>query len=176
MHPRSVVKAVAAGVLAVTPLACGSSQRAASGAHLSLSSPALTAGATLPRRYTCDGTGTPPPLAIAGVPRTARSLAVVVDDPDAPGGDFTHWVVFDLPPSTRSLPAGGREARNGLGRVGYGAPCPPPGARHRYVFSAYALSAPIELPNGAPAETVRAAIGRSALASGTFVSRYARTP
>lgn len=148
--------------------------------RLRLSSPAFVPGATLPRRFTCDGAGASPPLAIAAVPASARQLAVVVDDPDAPGGDFTHWVLFGLPPHTATIPegavpAGARQARNDFGAARYGAPCPPSGSSaHRYVFTVYALRSTLTLPNGTAAATARAAIGSAQIGSGTLLTRYSR--
>lgn len=116
---------------------------------LSITSDAFEAGAEIPRKYTCDGADLAPPLAITGVPDGARSLALIVDDPDAPDPAapkrvWVHWVLYDLPPATAGLPEGGdppsgtRAGRNDWGRTGYGGPCPPIG-RHRYFFKLYAL-------------------------------------
>jgi Raf kinase inhibitor-like YbhB/YbcL family protein len=147
---------------------------------IELSSPAFASGGSLPQRFTCDGARVPPPLRIAAVPARARELALVVDDPDAPGGDFPHWELYALPPSTRSiepgrLPSGAREGRNGFGKRGYGPPCPPAGDEpHRYVFVLYALSAPARLPSGASADEVLAVATRTAIARGMLTGRYGR--
>ena len=119
---------------------------------LRLSSPDFTDHAALPAQFTCDGNGTSPALEWSGVPTGAKSLALVVDDPDAPDPaapthTWVHWVLFDLPPgtaglpqgvATAQLPAGTHEGLNDWKKAGYGAPCPPKG-RHRYVFTLYAL-------------------------------------
>jgi Raf kinase inhibitor-like YbhB/YbcL family protein len=153
---------------------------AAPPATIRLSSPAFPNGGTIPRRYTCDGEGAAPPLRWSGVPASAREVALVVDDPDAPAGTFVHWVVFGIRPGTTGLPAGTkpatlRQAQGSSGRVGYEPPCPPEGSKpHRYRFTLYALKAPTELQDGAPAEEVRSAIDREAIASGTLVGRYGR--
>jgi hypothetical protein len=117
---------------------------------MDLSSTAFSHGAEIPRRYTCEGDDTPPPLAWSGVPPQARSLALIVDDPDAPDPaapqrTWVHWVLLDLPPSATGLPEGGqpapagtREGLNDWKRGRYGGPCPPIG-RHRYFFKLYAL-------------------------------------
>jgi len=119
---------------------------------LALSSPAFTPSGTIPAKYTCDGDDSSPPLEWSGVPDTAMSLALIVDDPDAPDPAapkrrFVHWVVYNIAPDARglaedagagNLPAGAREGTNDFDKSGYGGPCPPIG-RHRYVFTLYAL-------------------------------------
>lgn len=117
---------------------------------LSLTSPAFSQGDPIPREYTCDGDDVSPALEWSGVPEGTRSLALVVDDPDAPDPKapktvWVHWVLYDLPPDAgglprdvRELPAGTREGLNDWNRTGYGGPCPPVG-RHRYFHKLYAL-------------------------------------
>jgi Raf kinase inhibitor-like YbhB/YbcL family protein len=119
---------------------------------LSLSSSAFTSQGEIPSRFTCEGDDVSPALAWTGVPAAAKSLALVVDDPDAPDPaapktTWVHWVVYDMPPTTtglpeatKSLPAGAREGLNDWKRTGYGGPCPPIG-RHRYFHKLYALDA-----------------------------------
>ena len=119
---------------------------------LAISSPAFTDGGAIPRKYTCEGTDVAPPLAWTGVPANAKSLVLVVDDPDAPDPaapkmTWVHWVLYDVPTSATGLPEGGaplppgtREGRNDWKRTGYGGPCPPIG-RHRYFHKLYALDA-----------------------------------
>ena len=116
---------------------------------LKLSSSAFAHRGQIPDQYTCDGANTPPPLQWSNVPAGAKSLALIVDDPDAPDPKapthtFVHWVVYNLPPSAtslgegRQLPAGAREGANDSKKIGYIGPCPPVG-RHRYFFKLYAL-------------------------------------
>ena len=116
---------------------------------LTLSSSAFADHGEIPKVHTCDGADTPPPLEWRGVPDGARSLALIVDDPDAPDPKapkqtYVHWVLYDIPPTTTTLgpddrlPAGAREGVNDWKRPGYGGPCPPIG-RHRYFFKLYAL-------------------------------------
>ena len=117
---------------------------------MQLSSTAFTAGGGIPRRHTCEGDDSAPPLSWGGVPDRTRSLALIVDDPDAPDPaapkmTWVHWVLFDIPPSATAIPEGGRplpdgtrEGSNDWHRTGYGGPCPPVG-RHRYFFKLYAL-------------------------------------
>lgn len=121
---------------------------------LSITSEAFEMGAEIPEKYTCDGADVAPPLTINGVPAEARTLALVVDDPDAPDPaapkrTWVHWVLYDLPPAAARIPEGGRDlppgarpGTNDFGRTGYGGPCPPVG-RHRYFFKLYALDAPL---------------------------------
>jgi Raf kinase inhibitor-like YbhB/YbcL family protein len=119
---------------------------------LTLTSPAFTHQGSIPAKYTCDGDDVSPPLAWTGVPAGAKSLALIVDDPDAPDPKapkrtWVHWVLYNLPAADSSLteaadagrlPTGAREGTNDWPRVGYGGPCPPIG-RHRYFFKLYAL-------------------------------------
>ena len=128
---------------------------------LSLTSSAFAAGQAIPKKYTCEGGDLSPPLAWSGVPANAKSLALIVDDPDAPDPKapqrvWVHWVVYNLAPATTALaegasgknvPVGAVEGTNDWGRSGYGGPCPPIG-RHRYFFKLYALDA--MLPAGKP--------------------------
>jgi len=126
-------------------LACSRApeQRAAASAtNMTLSSSAFANNGAIPAKYTCDGANVSPPLTIGGIPPAAKSLALTVDDPDAPGGSFTHWLVWKMPPSTTSVGEGqhlGAEEQNGFGKPGYGGPCPPNGLHH-YVFTLYALA------------------------------------
>jgi Raf kinase inhibitor-like YbhB/YbcL family protein len=114
---------------------------------LKITSSAFAEGQPIPKRFTCDGANASPPLDWSGVPAGAKALALIVDDPDAPSGLFTHWIVVNLPPATKSLseggktlPAGSGQGINDFGKNGYGGPCPPKG-RHRYVFHLYATDA-----------------------------------
>jgi Raf kinase inhibitor-like YbhB/YbcL family protein len=113
---------------------------------LALTSSAFGPGAEIPSKYTCEGSDLAPALSWSGAPARTKSLALVMDDPDAPRGTWVHWMVVDLPPSAASLPEGGalpagaRSGTNSWNRTGYGGPCPPSG-RHRYFFKLYALDA-----------------------------------
>jgi Raf kinase inhibitor-like YbhB/YbcL family protein len=152
---RSVLSAVLFAAFALFPM-CGRGKENA--VSLQLMSPTFAAKAAIPARHTCDGAETSPPLRWSGVPAGTRSLALVVDDPDAPDPaapqrTWVHWVLYDLPPTAdglaegvaaAGLPAGTREGSNDWRRTGYGGPCPPVG-RHRYFFKLYALD--IVLPD-----------------------------
>ncbi len=99
----------------------------------------------IPRKYSCDGQNINPPLVFVDVPQAARSLVLIVDDPDAPRGTWVHWLVYNIPPDVRevkehSAPRGGIEGMTSSGKPGYAGPCPPSGT-HRYFFKLYALDA-----------------------------------
>jgi len=145
---------------------------AAGGFHLS--SPDFADGASIPARFTCQGENTPPTLAIAGVPSGARSMVLIVDDPDAPSGTFTHWLVWNIrPDSKRVFATSGPQGTNDFGSVGYSGPCPPSGT-HRYFFRLSALNTILNLPAGASRKEVDAAIGGHGLATATLMGRYSR--
>lgn len=116
-----------------------------------LSSPAFAPGTVIPAEYTCDGADISPPLSWSGTPAGTGSLVLVVEDPDAPGGTFYHWAVFDIAPNTAGLAAGSgaggpaaglHEARNSFGESDYRGPCPPPGPAHHYRFRLLAINQP----------------------------------
>ena len=148
--PRDRASSRAVALLIVACVALGARSAAGGDAMLKIESPAFTAGGRIPRQHTCEGDDTAPALAWSGIPARARSLVLVVDDPDAPDPaapkrTWVHWVLYDIPPSATGiprtgtpLPAGTRQGRNDWQRVGYGGPCPPIG-RHRYFFKLYAL-------------------------------------
>jgi Raf kinase inhibitor-like YbhB/YbcL family protein len=113
---------------------------------IQIESPALSEGAAMPTRFTCDGENVSPPLRWSGVPEDATELRISLTDPDAPRGTFTHWLVTGVDPATSkveegTVPVDGTEGRNDFGDTGYGGPCPPAGAPHRYVFTVEALDA-----------------------------------
>lgn len=148
---------------------------------LKVTSSAYSEGETIPREFTCDGADRSPPLAIEGMPAGARYLALILDDPDAPRGTWTHWTWWDLPVAHADLPPGAdvkalgaRQGMTSAHTVGYHGPCPPSGV-HRYVVHAYATAVPLSLPEGASVASVHEALRGKALASGTLMARYART-
>ena len=170
-------------VLATQVAACGGGEKAsgplpAAPAAITLRSSAFAADATIPDRYTCDGTGESPPLSWSGVPKLTRELTLVVEDQDA--GRFVHWTVLGIaPPTTRveagHAPSGSIETDNSFGKHGWGAPCPPKGdAPHRYVFALYATDAPLGLGEDASPDDVLRAIRGHALARGTLTGRFGR--
>jgi len=153
-----------------------------------LTSPAFNDRSTIPAKHTCDGAGVSPPLAFLDVPRTATSLALICDDPDAPRGPFVHWVLYDLATDVRQLPeavptfevlrelGGARQGQNDYGRIGWGSPCPPPGAPHRYVFTLYALDATLGLKGGPTQADVARAMEGHVLARTTLTGMFGRAP
>lgn len=146
-------------------------------ATITVSSAAFQDGAPVPRRFTCKGANESPPLAWSGVAADARALALVVADPDAPGGTYVHWVLLDLDPATTSIDAGdvpvdARQARNSAGHARYDGPCPPSGTHH-YRFTVYALRDAVGLQDGADLQRALAAIDRKATARGTLVGTVA---
>ncbi|MFD7158890.1 YbhB/YbcL family Raf kinase inhibitor-like protein [Kribbella sp. NPDC059898] len=146
--------------------------------RITVSSPAFHDGGSIPVEYTCDGAGTSPPLAWSGTPGDAKALAIVVDDPDAPSGTFTHWVLLDVDPKTTSLtagstPTGAVPAANSAGKPSYYGPCPPSGTHH-YRFTVYALSKATNLPAGTKLADALKAIDSSAIARGRLTAVYER--
>jgi hypothetical protein len=156
-------------------------------ASLTLTSPAFDDGATLPTRFSCDGEGASPPLSVAGVPDGTASLAVVVDDPDAPGSDpFVHWVLWNLPADTAEIPAdvpdertvlgGARQGTNGGGGVGYYPACPPADdGPHTYRFTLYALDDRLDATAGARRDAVQRAVDDATLARARLTATYERS-
>lgn len=150
----------------------------------SLSSSAFGQGATIPRQYTCDGADQSPPLTWSQLSPGTKSLALIVEDPDAPSGTFTHWVLFNIPPEPPELaaavshqtvlPNGAVQGRNDFRRVGYGGPCPPRGSAHRYFFRMLALDSLLNLTPGATASEVRSAASGHALGQAELVGTYGR--
>jgi Raf kinase inhibitor-like YbhB/YbcL family protein len=147
-------------------------------------SPAFAEGQQIPAKYTADGEDVSPPLTWSGVPHRARSLVLLCEDPDAPGGTFTHWVVFNLPaqarqleegvPPREALASGGVQGTNDFGRLGYGGPAPPPGRPHRYYFKVSALDAELPLAAGARRREVAAAMEGHVVAEGWLMGTYRR--
>ncbi len=144
---------------------------------MKISSPAFANGQSIPPKYTCDGGDTSPPLAFADVPPSAKSLALVVDDPDAPGGTFDHWIVWNIPANTAAVAEGqppqGVAGRNDFGKNAYGGPCPPSG-EHRYQFKLYALDATINLQPSSGKKDLERAMSGHTVAEAQMMGRYKR--
>ena len=146
-------------------------------ASITVTSPAFAQGAAIPGEFTCRGAGTSPPLSWTGLPAGTRSVALVVEDPDAPSGTFVHWVLTGLPPQQHDLPAGtvpdgAVEARNSSGGVGWTPPCPPSGT-HRYRFTVHALDRPVDVPRGADPDYAIRAVRGASVAWGTLTGTVA---
>ncbi|HYJ66077.1 MAG TPA: YbhB/YbcL family Raf kinase inhibitor-like protein [Nocardioidaceae bacterium] len=145
---------------------------------ITVTSSAFQNDQAIPKVYSCDGDNVSPPLAWHHLSADADRLALVVDDPDASGGTFVHWIVVDFPSTTTSVseggvPSGGVQAANSAGDATYTGPCPPDGTHH-YRFTVYALNAPTGLDEGATTDDALAAIDEHALASGRLTGTYSR--
>jgi Raf kinase inhibitor-like YbhB/YbcL family protein len=150
---------------------------AAGGAKMKITSSAFQEGGNIPSKFTCDGGNASPPLQITGIPSEAKTLVLIADDPDAPGGLFTHWLVWNIPAQTNSIAEGsvpkGVHGTNDFGKSGYGAPCPPSGT-HRYYFRVFALDRELTLPAGAKRSQLDGAMKGHVVAQGELMGRYAR--
>ena len=145
-------------------------------ANLTVKSSAFEAGKLIPKKYSCDGQDINPPLSIEGVPKEAKTLALIVDDPDAPKGTFDHWVVWNVAASTSAIAENtkpGMEGLNGARRKGYMGPCPPSGT-HRYFFKVYALDIELKLGASSNKKDVEKAMQGHILAKGELMGVYKR--
>jgi Raf kinase inhibitor-like YbhB/YbcL family protein len=172
----------------ILPLAMSSISQAADSTNkvsLNLTSSAFAEGAVIPEEYTCQGKDKSPSLKWSGVPSESKSLALIMDDPDAPMGTWVHWVLYDLSPSMTELPEGlsakehiaagsGKEGLNDFKRLGYGGPCPPAGKPHRYFFKLYALDTTLDLKSGAKKKDLERAMEKHILAQGQLIGTYKR--
>ena len=144
--------------------------------ELTIKSPSFQHNSPIPKKYSCDGENTNPSLTIEGTPKESKSLALIVDDPDAPNGTFDHWVVWNIPPSTtkvaeNSVP--GMEGLNGARQKGFMGPCPPSGT-HRYFFKIYALDTELNLGAKSTKRDLEKAIQGHVLAKGELIGLYHR--
>jgi len=164
---------------AVTP----AEQASTEAASLTLTSPAFNAGEPIPVQYTCDGEDISPALNWSAPPEGTQSFALIMDDPDAPSGDYVHWVLYNLPavvrtlseavPGGEPLPDGGLQGRNGWRNEGYGGPCPPSGT-HRYFFKLYALDSLLDAGPGLSKQELLEAIQGHVLAYGELMGTFSR--
>ena len=143
---------------------------------ISITSSSFQAGGDIPAKFACGGTNVSPALQIGGVPNEAKSLVLIVDDPDAPRGLFTHWIIWNIDPKTtrvaeNSAPTGGVQGTNDFGKRNYGGPCPPSGT-HRYFFKIFALDTKLELKPNARRAELDAAMRGHVLAQGELMGRY----
>jgi Raf kinase inhibitor-like YbhB/YbcL family protein len=152
---------------------------------IALKSKDFTHGGKLPAKLTCDGQNISPQLSWSGVESTAKSIAIICDDPDAPAGVWTHWVIFNIPPTitslernvpaTATLDSGARQGKNDFGAVGYGGACPPKGGAHHYFFRIYALDIMLDLPAGTTTRAdLLAAMENHIVAQGELMGTYKR--
>ncbi len=145
---------------------------------------AFSEGATIPVKYTCTGVDVSPALNWSDPPEGTRSLAMIVDDPDAPGGKWYHWLLWNIPADaggiwehvlpTAELPGGMVQGGNSFGKMGYGGPCPPRGRMHRYVFHLYALDTELKLPAGATHVELEHAMRGHIKGEADLMGRYGR--
>ena len=150
---------------------------------MKLMSPEFGNNKLIPTKYTCQGDDINPAIVIENIPQGAKSLALIVDDPDAPMGTWVHWVLFNLPPSVSSLAEnvpplekldnGGIHGKNDFGKLGYGGPCPPSGT-HRYFFKLYALDTKLDFAPGARKDQLLKAMKGHILAEGELIGAYKR--
>jgi len=155
----------------------------ATSGRLTLTSTAFGEGEKIPRKYTCDGENVSPPLIWQGVPSRTKSLALIVDDPDAPAGIWVHWVIFNMPPAAtglpenvptgKSLPDGSLQGKNDSREIGYDGPCPP-GGTHRYYFKLYGLDAMLNLSAGITKPELLKAMEGHIVAQAQLMGRYSR--
>lgn len=150
----------------------------------SISSSSFSSGGDIPKKFTCDDADVSPELSWTEAPAAVRSFALIADDPDAPAGTWTHWVLYDLPPQTTELPEGlakvdelpngGRQGRNDFHKIGYGGPCPPPGKPHRYFFKLYGLDQMLNLKPGAGKQEVEQAMQGHIVGETELIGKYRR--
>ncbi len=145
---------------------------------MKLESPIFENNGNIPSKYTCDGGNVNPPLEIREVPENAKSLVLIVDDPDAPMGTWVHWTVWNISPKTteiseNSVPEGAVEGITDFGKPGYGGPCPPSGT-HRYFFKLYALNTTLDLDSSAKAKDIEKAMEGHILDKAELIGLYSR--
>ena len=155
-----------------------------------IKSNAFPANGKIPEKYTCDGVGISPPLEWSEVPGSTITVALLMENPDAPGRPFVHWMLFNVPPHIRELPEGipkiptlttypwlaymGSQGRNDYGKPGYGGPCPPRGEKHRYYFRVYALDRVLDIPPMASKDEFRQAVEGHVIGEGELMGVYKR--
>lgn len=132
----------------------------------------------IPKKFTCEGDDVSPPLRFSDIPKGAKTLALLVDDPDAPRGTFDHWIAWNIPASTTALSEGAsvpKQGQNHFGDLQYRGPCPPPGKPHRYFFKLYALDIALNLEEGVTKGEVESAMNGHILAQAELVGTYQRS-
>lgn len=144
---------------------------------MNISSSAFENEGIIPSEFTCDGQDFSPPISITNVPKNAKTLSIIMDDPDAPMGTFTHWLVWNIPPTKTHFSSGEKidfvQGRTSFGRSGYGGPCPPSGT-HRYFFKIYALDTKLELKPGSSVKELQSAMSGHIIAEAVLMGKYSR--
>lgn len=145
---------------------------------MKIESPEFGNESIMPPKFTCDGEDLAPPLRLSGIPKEAKTVALVVEDPDAPSGKWIHWTVWDMTAAPTltvegDLPAGAKEGVTSYGKTGYGGPCPPSGT-HRYFFKAFALDCELDLPTETMADGLMAAMEGHVLDKAQLIGLYRR--
>jgi len=170
-------KAIIAG--AITIAVATTALFAAGGAKMKITSSAFQEGGEIPSKFSRDGGNVNPPLRFEGTPMNAKSLVLIVDDPDAPVGLFTHWLVWNIDPKTteipeRGVPKGAIQGTNDYPNLGYGGPQPPSGT-HRYYFKTFALDQTLDLRSGAKRQELDKAMSGHVIAQGQLMGRYSHS-
>ncbi|PYL72348.1 MAG: YbhB/YbcL family Raf kinase inhibitor-like protein [Verrucomicrobia bacterium] len=170
-------KAIIAGAIAIAVATIASF--AAGGAKMKITSSAFQEGGDIPSKFSRDGGNVNPPLRFEGAPPNAKSLVLIVDDPDAPVGLFTHWLVWNIDPKTteipeRGTPKGAVQGTNDYPNLGYGGPQPPSGT-HRYYFKIFALDQTLDLRSGAKRQELDKAMSGHVIAQGELMGRYSHS-
>jgi hypothetical protein len=143
--------------------------------QLEITSKAFQNDGNIPSKYTCEGSNINPPLTIGNIPGNAKCIALILEDPDAPNGTFTHWIAWNIKPdaSIAEESSPGMLGKNDFGETGYGGPCPPSGS-HRYFFRVYALDSELNLDAGSDRKTMEQAMHPHVIAQGYIMGRYSK--
>ncbi|HVZ16118.1 MAG TPA: YbhB/YbcL family Raf kinase inhibitor-like protein [Terriglobales bacterium] len=181
---RTVVLTIAGYTVIISTLLAQTAPETGKVMTLQISAISFPAVGTIPKTFTCDGQDVSPLLRWTEAPSSTKAFALIADDPDAPAGTWTHWLMWNIPPSTHELhegisknaqlPDGARQGQNDFKKIGYNGPCPPPGKPHRYYFKLFALDAPLEVKSGASRAQLEDAIQQHTLAHAEVMGRYGR--
>jgi hypothetical protein len=185
MNQTRVCRLVTCGLLlTAVHLSAQNARTGAKSMSLRVSTTSFTPGNTIPKKYTCDAQDLSPELSWSGAPASTKAYALIADDPDAPVGTWTHWLLWNIPASVHELqegvsknaqlPDGSRQGQNDFKKVGYNGPCPPPGKPHRYYFKLYALDSQLEVKPGATRSELETAIKQHTLEQAEVLGRYGR--
>ena len=180
MRKRSIAILMAAAIVTTFIAARNLHGEERTMSKLTIASPAFPHNGTIPSKHTCDGTDVNPPLSFGNIPERTRSLALIVDDPDAPRGTWVHWIVWNIGPETmsvaeNSVPRDARQGTNDFRKQAYGGPCPPSGT-HRYFFKLYALDTSLSLKAGAAKPQLEEAMKGHVLEMSELIGLYRRGP